>query len=74
MQNEKIMSEFGERTRPRVQGSAPSLNPVPDVRDEGVADHIPIRNRDVRSPKTLQMVVVPRCARLSKSGKQRLDQ
>jgi hypothetical protein len=29
---------FGEGTRPRVQGSAPSLNPTADVSDEGVAD------------------------------------
>jgi hypothetical protein len=45
-----------------MQGSAPSLNPLPDVSDEGVADDIPIRNRDVCSPKTLPMVVVSRCA------------
>ena len=31
---------FGlERARPRVRGSAPSLNPLPDVSDEGVADY-----------------------------------
>jgi hypothetical protein len=28
----------GERARPRVRGSAPSLDPLPDVSDEGVAD------------------------------------
>jgi hypothetical protein len=32
------VSKFGERTRPRVPGSAPSLNPPADVSDEGVAD------------------------------------
>jgi len=33
-----LENSFGERTRPRVRGSAPSLNPLPDVSDEGVAD------------------------------------
>jgi hypothetical protein len=39
-----------ERTRPRVQGSVPSLNPLTDVSDEGVADGT--RGR-VLSPKKL---------------------
>jgi len=46
----RVMSDFGERTRPRARGSAPSLNPLPDVSDEGVADHT--RGR-VCSPKNL---------------------
>src|SRR5580658_10159707 len=40
----------GDRTRPRVQGSAPSLNPPTDGSDEGVADCT--RGR-VRSPEFL---------------------
>jgi hypothetical protein len=36
-----------------VRGSAPSLNPLTDVSDEGVADRIPIRNREARCPKKL---------------------
>ena len=55
----RVMSKSGERTRPRVQGSAPSLNPLPDVSDEGVADHT--RGR-VCSPRVFPMVVVSRCA------------
>jgi len=54
-------SDFGERARPRARGSAPSLNPLPDVSDEGVADHT--RGR-VCSPKILPMVAVS-CARRS---------
>ena len=54
---------IGERTRPRVQGSAPSLNPFTDVSDEGAADDIPIRNRDVCSPKNL-----PKSSLFPKSG------
>jgi hypothetical protein len=41
---------FGERTRHRVPGSAPSLNPLPDVSDEGVADH----TRGACAPKNLR--------------------
>ena len=52
-------SDFGERTRPRARGSAPTLNPLPDVSDEGVADHT--RGR-VCSPKILPMAAVSRCA------------
>jgi 4-amino-4-deoxy-L-arabinose transferase-like glycosyltransferase len=47
------MSDFGERARPRARGSAPPLNPLPDVSDEGVADHT--RGR-VCSPEILSAV------------------
>jgi len=45
--------------RPRVQGSAPSLNPLPDVSDEGVADHTLGR---VCSQKILPMKLISSCA------------
>jgi len=48
MEDSDGLSSFsGERTRPRVQGSAPSLNPFTNVSDGGVADGT--RGR-VRSP------------------------
>ena len=56
------MSDFGERARPRARGSAPPLNPLPDVSDEGVADHT--RGR-ARSQKILPMVAVS-CARVKR--------
>ena len=43
-----------------MPGSAPSLNPLPNVSDEGVADYT--RGR-VCSPDMLPMVVVSRYAR-----------
>jgi len=49
----RVMFDFGERTRPRVPGSAPSLNPLPEVSDEGVADDT--RGR-VCSPKTTSVL------------------
>jgi len=61
----RVTFDFGERTRPRVRGSAPSLNPLPDVSDAGVADHT--RGR-VCSPKTMPIVVVPRCSRSEEIG------
>jgi len=44
------VSLFGERARPRVQGSAPSLNPLTDVSDEGVADSTRGRARSPKKP------------------------
>jgi hypothetical protein len=56
----RVRFDFGERTsrfRIGMRGSAPSLNPLPNVSDAGVADHT--RGR-VCSPKTLPMVAVSR--------------
>jgi len=61
----RVMSDSGERTRPRVRGSAPSLNPLPDVSDAGIADHT--RGR-VCSPKHCQWWLYQDAPALSIAG------
>ena len=60
-----VVPYFGERKRPRVRGSAPSLNPLTDVSDEGVADCT--RGR-VRSKESAQVVAISQIGSLPPVG------